>query len=75
MKSVRTALRLFLEFAREQRRFSVGELAESTGLSKSHVSKVLAAFVESGLLVQDRETRDFSVGARASRSAAAIRQA
>jgi DNA-binding IclR family transcriptional regulator len=65
MKSVRTALRLFGEFAREQQRFSVGELAERTGLSKSHVSKVLAAFVESGLLTQDAATREFSVGLRA----------
>jgi IclR family acetate operon transcriptional repressor len=62
MKSVRTALRLLMEFTNEQPHFGVAELAQRTGLSKSHVSKLLAAFVESGLLAQDPQTRTFSVG-------------
>lgn len=61
MKSVRTALRLLMEFTAEQPQFGVAELAQKTGLSKSHVSKVLAAFVEAGLLHQDDRTRAFSV--------------
>jgi DNA-binding IclR family transcriptional regulator len=61
MKSVRTALRLLMEFTSEQPQFGVAELAQKTGLSKSHVSKVLAAFVEAGLLHQDGRTRAFSV--------------
>lgn len=61
MKSVRTALRLLMEFTSEQPRFGVAELAQKTGLSKSHVSKLLAAFVEAGLLAQDAGTREFSV--------------
>lgn len=62
MKSVRTALRLLMEFAGEQPQFGVAELAQRTGLSKSHISKLLAAFVEAGLLTQDPRTRAFAVG-------------
>ena len=65
MKSLRTSLRLLMEFTDEQPAFGGGVLAERTGLSKSHVSKALAAFVEAGLLKQDPETRAFSVGLRA----------
>ncbi len=65
MKSVRGALRLLMEFTGEQPSFTIGELAERTGMGKSHVSKAIAAFVESGLLVQDVRTRAISVGARA----------
>jgi DNA-binding IclR family transcriptional regulator len=64
MKSLRTGIRLLMEFAGEQRDFGVGELATRCGLSKSQVSKVLAAFAEGGLLVQDSDTRRYSVGAR-----------
>jgi len=64
MKSLRTSLRLLMAFAGDQRDLGVGELAERCGLSKSQVSKVLAAFAESGLLVQDPDTRRYSVGAR-----------
>lgn len=65
MKSLRTSLRLLMEFTEEQPEFGGGVLAERTGLSKSHVSKTLAAFVEAGLLKQDPKTRMFSVGLRA----------
>ena len=62
---MRTALRLLMEFSAQQPHFSLGELSQRTGLSKSHVSKLLAAFVESGLISQDAQTRTFSVGLRA----------
>jgi DNA-binding IclR family transcriptional regulator len=65
MKSVRGALRLLMEFTGEQASFTVGELAARTGMGKSHVSKSIAAFVESGVLMQDPRTRAISVGMRA----------
>lgn len=65
MKSVRGALRLLMEFTGEQPAFTIGELAARTGMGKSHVSKAIAAFVESGLLVQDPRSRALSVGVRA----------
>ena len=65
MKSLRTALRLFAEFADQQPHFGVSELAQRTGMSKSHVSRALSAFVDARLLVQDPKTRTFSVGLRA----------
>jgi DNA-binding IclR family transcriptional regulator len=64
MKSLRTALRLLMMFVGEQRDFGVGELSELTGLSKSQVSKILAVFGETGLLVQNPESRRYSVGVR-----------
>lgn len=64
MKSLRTGLRLLLEFEHNQRDFSVTELAQRCGLSKSQVSKILSALVDSGLLVQDPGTRTYSVGQR-----------
>lgn len=65
MKSLRGALRLLMEFTGEQPTFTIGELAARSGMGKSHVSKVIAAFVESGLLAQDPRSRALSVGARA----------
>ena len=64
MKSLRTGLRVLLEFEHDQRDFSVTELAVRCGLSKSQVSKILSALVDSGLLVQDPVTRTYSVGQR-----------
>jgi IclR family pca regulon transcriptional regulator len=64
MKSLRAALRVLSEFEGNQRDFGVLELAERCGLSKSRVSKVLDAFAESGLLLQDPETRRYSVAVR-----------
>lgn len=64
MKSLRTGLRVLLEFEHDQRDFSVTELAGRCGLSKSQVSKILSALVDSGLLVQDPVTRTYSVGQR-----------
>lgn len=64
MKSLRTSLRILAEFAGDQRDYSVSEIAERCGLGKSHVSKALDAFSEFGFLVQDAETRRYSVGVR-----------
>jgi len=64
MKSLRAGLRVLLEFEHDQRDFSVTELAARCGLSKSQVSKILSALVDSGLLVQDPATRTYAVGQR-----------
>jgi len=64
MKSLKTSLRILLEFAGEQRDWGVMELAERCGLEKSRVSKVLDAFATYGLLVQDPDTRRYAVGAK-----------
>ncbi len=64
MKSLRTSLRILTEFAGDQRDYGVNELAERCGLAKSQVSKVLDAFSEYGFLVQDPESRRYSVGVR-----------
>lgn len=64
MKSLRTGLRVLLEFEHAQRDFSVTELAQRCQLSKSQVSKILSALVDSGLVIQDPATRTYSVGQR-----------
>ncbi len=64
MKSLRSALRVLMEFAGERQDFGVGELAERCKLSKSQVSKVLATFAEFGLLSQHVESRRYQAGAR-----------
>lgn len=64
MKSLRTALRVLREFGGDQRDFGVAELADRCGISKGQISKILAAFGESGLLIQDPLSRRYAVGAR-----------
>jgi DNA-binding IclR family transcriptional regulator len=64
MKSLRTGLRVLLEFEQNQRDFGVTELAQRCDLSKSQVSKILGALVHSGLVVQNPATRTYSVGQR-----------
>ena len=64
MKSLRTGLRVLLEFEQNQRDFGVTELAQRCNLSKSQVSKILSALVDSGLVVQNPATRTYSVGQR-----------
>ena len=64
MKSLRTGLRVLLEFEQNQRDFGVTELAQRCDLSKSQVSKILSALAHSGLVVQDPATRTYSVGQR-----------
>lgn len=64
MKSLRTGLRVLLEFEHSQRDFTVTELAQRCEISKSQVSKILGALVNSGLVVQDPATRTYSIGQR-----------
>lgn len=64
MKSLRTGLRVLLEFERAPRDLSVTELSNRCGLSKSQVSKILSALVDSGLVVQDSAKRTYHVGQR-----------
>lgn len=64
MKSLRTGLRVLLEFEKNQRDFSVTELAQRCELTKSQVSKILSALVSTGLVVQDPARRTFSIGQR-----------
>ena len=64
MKSLRSALKLFLEFSDEKPEQRVSDLARRTGLTKSHVSKLLTEFASAGLLSQNPDTRVYSVGRR-----------
>ena len=65
MKSLRSGLRVLLEFERGPRDISMTELAKRCELSKSQVSKILAALVDSGLVTQDPGTRSYSIAKRA----------
>lgn len=64
MKSLRSALRVLLEFTSGKPSYTVTELAASTGLSKSHISKIGAALADAGLLQQDPASLAYSVGVR-----------
>lgn len=65
MKALASALRVFSAFSSNRGRWSVSELCEATGLSKSQVSKVLGEFRSAGFLRQDPASREYSVGLRA----------
>ena len=64
MKSLRTGLRVLLEFEAGPRDLGVTELAKRCGLSKSQVAKILSALVDSGLVAQDPQTRTYHVSQR-----------
>lgn len=64
MKSLRASISVLNVFSSSQRDWGVNEIAQETGLSKSHVSKVLAAFSDGGLLVRDPLTKRYAVGVR-----------
>lgn len=64
MKSLRTGLRVLLEFEAGPRDLGVTELARRCALSKSQVAKILSALVDSGLVAQDPQTRTYHVGQR-----------
>ncbi len=64
MKSLRTGLRVLLEFEAGPRDLGVTELARRCALSKSQVAKILSALVDSGLVSQDPQTRTYHVGQR-----------
>ena len=65
MKALANALAVLDAFSSNRGRWSVKDLCDRTGFNKSQVSKVLGAFREAGLLRQDEETREYSVGLRA----------
>ncbi len=65
MKALSNALALLDAFSSNRGRWSVKDLCDRTGFNKSQVSKVLGAFREAGLLRQDGDTREYSVGLRA----------
>jgi len=65
VKALASALRVFSAFSSNRGRWSVCELCEATGLSKSQVSKVLGEFRSAGFLRQDPASREYSVGLRA----------
>ncbi|CAN5227190.1 IclR family transcriptional regulator [soil metagenome] len=64
VRSVSTALTILDRFADSAESLGVSEIAQACGLNVSQVSKVLATFAESGMLVQDAATRRYSVGPR-----------
>lgn len=64
MKSLRTGLRVLVEFERAPRDLGVTDLANRCGLSKSQVSKILSALVDSGLVEQDSVTKTYHIGQR-----------
>ncbi len=64
MKSLRSGLRVLLEFESGPRDLGVTELANRCGLSKSQVAKILSALVDSGLVAQDPQTRTYHLGQR-----------
>lgn len=64
MKSLRASISVLDVFSSAQRDWGVNEIAQATGLSKSHVSKVLAAFCDGGMLVRDPLTKRYAVGVR-----------
>lgn len=64
MKSLRSGLRVLLEFEKAPRDLSVTDLSNRCGLSKSQVSKILSALLDSGLVVQDPVNRTYHIGQR-----------
>jgi IclR family transcriptional regulator, KDG regulon repressor len=64
MKSLRSALRVLLEFTSGRPSYTVTELAALTGLSKSHISKITSALADAGLIRQDPATQAYSVAVR-----------
>jgi DNA-binding IclR family transcriptional regulator len=64
MKSLRSALRVLMEFAGGKPSYTVTELAALTGLTKSHISKIAAALASAGFIRQEPSTLAYSVGVR-----------
>ncbi len=65
VKALANALKVLSAFKTPRGRWSVTDLCEYTGFSKSHVSKILSEFRNAKLLVQDPDSREYSVGASA----------
>jgi DNA-binding IclR family transcriptional regulator len=64
VKSLSTALQIYCEFTKNDK-LSVSTLTRKLGLPKSQVSRVLATFRESGLLVQNDADKTYQVARKA----------
>jgi DNA-binding IclR family transcriptional regulator len=62
MQSLKTGLKILSEFSHVDGELSVTELANRLGMTKSQVSRMLAAFRDEGWVVQNPGTRAFSIG-------------
>jgi DNA-binding IclR family transcriptional regulator len=62
MKTLDTALQLLELFERDDLTLSVTQIADTTGLGKSKVSRLLAVFRDHGFLEQDSQTKRYRVG-------------
>lgn len=65
IQSVQRALQLLKRFAPDRPQWSVTELARSTGLHKSVVTRLMATMALEGFVVQDPTTRTYSIGPQA----------
>lgn len=64
-KALVNALKVLLCFDAHRPEWRVKDLAEATGLEKSHVVKILTEFVATKVLLQDARSRSYRVGPRA----------
>jgi len=62
MKSLKTAIDVLKVFSNADGDLSVADITALSGLRRSHVSKILGAFRDGGLLTQDANTRRYSTG-------------
>lgn len=62
MQSLRTGLKILSEFSHVTGELTVTELSSRLGMTKSQVSRMLAAFRDEGWVVQNPNTRAFSIG-------------
>lgn len=63
-ETLRRAVETLDALARAERDLSIREIAETVGVSKSAVQRLLASLVETGLAVQDATTRRYGLGPR-----------
>jgi DNA-binding IclR family transcriptional regulator len=64
-KALANALRILQKFDSRRPEWGVAELARSTGMDKSHVSKIVREFVLEKYLIQDADSRRYQIGPRA----------
>jgi DNA-binding IclR family transcriptional regulator len=64
-KALAKALQVLRKFDSSRPEWGIAELARSTGLDKSHVSKIVREFVLEKYLVQDLDSRRYQIGPRA----------
>ncbi|MDQ0163055.1 IclR family transcriptional regulator [Aeribacillus alveayuensis] len=62
LSSVKNALRLLRSFTLEEPEKKVTDLAESLGLGKSTVSRLLSTLESEGFVIKDEETRKYRLG-------------